>query len=38
MTISLIAFAILLAMVFVRIPIAFAMAIVGGFGFAILRG
>ena len=38
MTISLIAFAILLAMVFVRIPIAFAMAIVGGVGFAILRG
>ena len=38
MTISLIAFAILLAMVFVRVPIAFAMAIVGGVGFAILRG
>jgi tripartite ATP-independent transporter DctM subunit len=38
MMISLIAFAILLVMVFVRIPIAFAMAIVGGVGFAILRG
>lgn len=38
MTISLIAFAILLAMVFVRVPIAFAMAIVGGVGFALLRG
>lgn len=38
MTISLIAFAILLAMIFIRIPIAFAMAIVGGVGFAILRG
>lgn len=38
MTISLIAFAILLAMVFVRIPIAFAMTIVGGVGFALLRG
>lgn len=38
MMISLIAFAILMVMVFVRIPIAFAMAIVGGVGFAILRG
>lgn len=38
MTISLIAFAVLLVMVFVRVPIAFAMAIVGGIGFAILRG
>ncbi|RWR48345.1 TRAP transporter large permease [Sinirhodobacter ferrireducens] len=38
MTISLIAFAILLAMVFLRVPIAFAMAIVGGIGFGILRG
>ncbi|CUA85859.1 TRAP transporter, DctM subunit [Chelatococcus sambhunathii] len=38
MTISLIAFAILLVMVFARIPIAFAMAIVGGVGFALLRG
>ncbi|RCW87212.1 TRAP transporter large permease [Paracoccus lutimaris] len=35
---SLIAFAILLGMVFVRVPIAFAMAIVGGIGFALLRG
>ncbi|MBC9247422.1 TRAP transporter large permease [Paracoccus sp. 11-3] len=38
MTISLIAFTILLAMIFVRVPIAFAMAIVGGVGFALLRG
>src|SRR5690606_775366 len=38
MTISLIAFAVLLVMVFARIPIAFAMAIVGGVGFALLRG
>ncbi len=38
MTISLIAFAILLGMVFIRIPIAFAMAVVGGVGFALLRG
>lgn len=38
MIISLIAFAILLVMIFIRIPIAFAMAIVGGVGFAILRG
>ena len=38
MTISLIALAILLAMVFVRVPIAFAMAIVGGVGFALMRG
>lgn len=38
MTISLIAFAILLATVFARVPIAFAMAIVGGVGVAILRG
>jgi len=38
MIISLIAFAILLGMVFIRIPIAFAMAITGGCGFAILRG
>lgn len=38
MIISLIAFAILLVMIFVRIPIAFAMAIVGGVGFALLRG
>lgn len=38
MTISLIAFAILLLMVFLRVPIAFAMTIVGGIGFALLRG
>lgn len=38
MTISLIAFAILLVMVFSRVPIAFAMAIVGGVGFAVMRG
>lgn len=38
MIISLVAFAILLVMVFVRVPIAFAMAITGGIGFAILRG
>lgn len=38
MTISLIAMAILLVMIFCRIPIAFAMAIVGGVGFALLRG
>ena len=38
MTISLIAFAVLLVLVFLRVPIAFAMALVGGLGFAILRG
>lgn len=38
MTISLIALAVLLGLVFLRIPIAFAMAIVGGIGFAVLRG
>ena len=38
MTMSLIAFAILLALVFLRVPIAFAMALVGGAGFAALRG
>ncbi|MCA0848631.1 MAG: TRAP transporter large permease [Salipiger thiooxidans] len=38
MTISLIALAILLGLVFMRVPIAFAMAIVGGIGFAMLRG
>jgi tripartite ATP-independent transporter DctM subunit len=37
-TVTLIAFAILLALIFVRVPIAFAMAIVGGAGFAVLRG
>ena len=38
MTMSLIAFAILRALVFLRVPIAFAMALVGGAGFAALRG
>lgn len=37
MTASLVGIAILLAMVFLRIPIGFAMALVGGAGFAILR-
>ncbi|MBE9636351.1 TRAP transporter large permease [Salipiger mangrovisoli] len=35
---SLVAIAILLALVFARVPIAFAMALVGGVGFAWLRG
>lgn len=38
MTISLIGFAVLLVLVFLRVPIAFAMALVGGAGFAALRG
>ena len=38
MTLSLIAIGILLALVFLRVPIAFAMAIVGGAGFAAMRG
>ncbi|KXF78007.1 C4-dicarboxylate ABC transporter permease [Paramesorhizobium deserti] len=38
MTISLVAFVILLVMVFARVPIAFAMVVVGGVGFALLRG
>lgn len=38
MTESLIAIALLLALVFARVPIAFAMALVGGAGFAWLRG
>ena len=38
MTLSLIALFVLLAMIFVRVPIAFAMAIVGGVGFGLLRG
>ena len=38
MTISLIALAILLVLVFLRVPIAFAMALVGGAGFAAMRG
>jgi len=36
--ISLIAFAILLGLILLRVPIALAMAAVGGFGFAYLRG
>ena len=38
MTITLIAFAVLLAISFARVPIAFAMGIVGFAGFAMLRG
>ncbi|ASJ74189.1 TRAP transporter large permease [Granulosicoccus antarcticus] len=38
MTISLIGIAILLALIFLRVPIAFAMALVGGVGFAVMRG
>ncbi len=38
MTITLIAFAILMTISFARVPIAFAMGIVGFVGFAILRG
>jgi|TARA_A100001391_G_scaffold103323_1_gene68862 tripartite ATP-independent transporter DctM subunit len=38
LTLSLIAIGILLALVFLRVPIAFAMAIVGGAGFAAMRG
>ncbi|MCF6370933.1 TRAP transporter large permease [Rhizobium halophilum] len=38
MTLSLIALALLLILVFARVPIAFAMALVGGVGFAIMRG
>ncbi|WP_102224542.1 TRAP transporter large permease [Acidimangrovimonas sediminis] len=38
MTSSLIAFAVLLGLVFLRVPIAFAMALVGGLGFAQMRG
>jgi tripartite ATP-independent transporter DctM subunit len=38
MTLSLIALVVLLAMILARIPIAFAMAIVGGVGFALMRG
>ncbi|SDI57937.1 TRAP transporter large permease [Alloyangia pacifica] len=38
MTESIIAIVILLALVFARVPIAFAMALVGGVGFAWLRG
>lgn len=38
MTASLLGFAILLALILLRVPIAFAMAAVGGIGFAFLRG
>ncbi len=38
MTESIVAIVILLALVFARVPIAFAMALVGGVGFAWLRG
>jgi len=38
MTESLIGFAILLALILLRVPIAFAMAAVGGIGFALMRG
>jgi len=38
MTLSLIAIAILLLLMLARVPIAFAMALVGGVGFAIMRG
>ncbi len=35
---SLIGFAVLLGLILLRVPIAFAMAAVGGIGFALLRG
>ncbi|MCY1126507.1 TRAP transporter large permease [Frigidibacter sp. RF13] len=35
---SLIGFAVLLLLIFIRVPIAFAMAAVGGIGFALMRG
>ena len=38
MTESLIGFGILLTLIMLRVPIAFAMAAVGGIGFALLRG
>ena len=38
MTASLIGFAVLLLLIFLRVPIAFAMAIVGALGFAEMRG
>lgn len=38
MTLSLVAIAILLVLLLARVPIAFAMALVGGVGFAIMRG
>ncbi|MCR8548877.1 TRAP transporter large permease [Salipiger sp. P9] len=38
MTESLLGFAVLLGLILLRVPIAFAMAAVGGFGFALMRG
>ncbi|WP_106753799.1 TRAP transporter large permease [Pannonibacter carbonis] len=38
MTASLIGFAVLLALIFLRVPVAFAMALVGMAGFAVMRG
>ena len=38
MTLSLIAFAVLLLLIFMHVPIAFAMAVVGVVGFALVRG
>lgn len=38
MLISLLGFAVLLNLMFMRVPIAFAMAAVGGIGFALMRG
>ncbi|MBU0861545.1 MAG: TRAP transporter permease, partial [Alphaproteobacteria bacterium] len=38
MLISLLGFAVLLILMFMRVPIAFAMATVGGIGFALMRG
>ncbi|WP_439530256.1 TRAP transporter large permease [Pannonibacter sp.] len=38
MTASLIGFAVLLALIFLRVPVAFAMALVGMAGFALMRG
>lgn len=38
MTASLIGFAVLLALIFLRVPVAFAMALVGIAGFALMRG
>ena len=35
---ALIAFAVMLALTFLRVPIAFSMALVGAGGFALLRG
>jgi tripartite ATP-independent transporter DctM subunit len=38
MTAALVAFAVMLALTFLRVPIAFAMAVVGAGGFALVRG